>query len=97
MALSMVSLQRPLLSSCCGRNPRPCQLTWPPIMNSSSWQALGYSSPQIPSELAGGDSFYLQFLKRQMVIKIDEVTVLSPADSINKKVGILISELTEKT
>lgn len=65
MALSMVSLQRPLRSSCCGknraRNPRPCQLTWPPIMGSSSWQAFGYSSPQIPSELAGGDSFYLQY------------------------------------
>lgn len=39
--------------------------------------------------------FIYNILKRQKVIKIDELTVLNPADSISKKVETLISEFTE--
>lgn len=62
--------------------PRPCQLM------------LGYFPSKTLSEL-GGAGFIYNILKRQKVIKIDEVTVLSPADSISKKVGTLIGEFTE--
>lgn len=44
-----------------------------------------------------GTVFIYNILKRQTIIKIHEVTILSPVDSISKKVETLISELTEKT
>lgn len=65
-------------------------------LGSSSWQALGTLPLKSLLSLRVGTVFIYNILERQTVIKIDEVTVL-PADSINKKVGTLISELTEKT